>query len=375
MRYNQLAVGEPAPWFNLPTASVPEFQFHTVAGRYVVLCFAGSFRNELAQRALRAVFERRKIFNDTNVSFFGVTLDQADEQGGPVRDRLPGIRFFLDHAGEVSRLYGALPLDCDFATAVTRSRPLWLVLDPLLRVAAVIPFKLDGSDIEELSQHLTQLPPPDRYAGFPVQAPVLVLPRVFDEQLCDNLIQAYEAGAQMPSGVMQQAGAMTVPVHKPDFKVRTDHVLQDQALIAATRTCIARRVLPEIARALQFKATRMERFIVACYPAEGGGHFNAHRDNTTKATAHRRFAVSINLNDDFAGGEIGFPEYGAATFKPGRGAAVVFSCGLLHSVSTVTQGRRYAFLPFLYDEEAAGIRDANAKFLVSSYEDAPAAVL
>jgi hypothetical protein len=29
----------------------------------------------------------------------------------------------------------------------------------------------------------------------------------------------------------------------------------------------------------------------------------------------------------------------------------------------VTRGRRYAFLPFLYDEEAARVREQNNKFL------------
>jgi hypothetical protein len=37
----------------------------------------------------------------------------------------------------------------------------------------------------------------------------------------------------------------------------------------------------------------------------------------------------------------------------------VFSCSLLHEVSPVTAGLRYAFLPFLYDDEAARIREAN----------------
>ena len=39
----------------------------------------------------------------------------------------------------------------------------------------------------------------------------------------------------------------------------------------------------------------MERYIVACY-APGAGHFRPHRDNTTLGTAHRKFAVTINLN-------------------------------------------------------------------------------
>jgi hypothetical protein len=50
---------------------------------------------------------------------------------------------------------------------------------------------------------------------------------------------------------------------------------------------------------------------------------------------------------------------------------VVFSCLLLHAVSRVTRGRRYAFLPFLYDEAATKIREANNRFLgaeVGSYK-------
>ena len=54
-----------------------------------------------------------------------------------------------------------------------------------------------------------------------------------------------------------------------------------------------------------------------------------------------------------------------------HGGAVVFSCSLLHVVAKMTCGRHYAFLPFLYDEEAAKIREANNAFLsedVDAYE-------
>src|SRR5215468_9534441 len=107
----------------------------------------------------------------------------------------------------------------------------------------------------------------------------------------------------------------------------------------------------------------MERFLVGCYSVEDGGHFVAHRDNTTKGTAHRRFAASVNLNADFDGGEVSFPEYGPRGLKPPPGGAVVFSCSLLHAVSKVTRGSRYAFLPFIYDDEAAQIRAENKQFL------------
>jgi predicted 2-oxoglutarate/Fe(II)-dependent dioxygenase YbiX len=116
-----------------------------------------------------------------------------------------------------------------------------------------------------------------------------------------------------------------------------------------------------IQRAFQFDPTRIERWLVACYNGDGeGGHFRAHRDNTTKGTAHRKFAVTINLNaEDYDGGDLRFPEFGRRLYRAPTGGAVVFSCSLLHEALPVTRGKRYAFLPFLYDDAAARLRERN----------------
>jgi len=104
----------------------------------------------------------------------------------------------------------------------------------------------------------------------------------------------------------------------------------------------------------------MERYLVACYDAEQLGFFVAHRDNTTTGTAHRRFACTLNLNaEDYDGGELRFPEFGSRTYRAPTGGAVVFSCSLLHEAMPVTRGKRYAFLPFFYDEGKARLREAN----------------
>jgi hypothetical protein len=68
-------------------------------------------------------------------------------------------------------------------------------------------------------------------------------------------------------------------------------------------------------------------------------------------------------NSDFDGGDLSFPEYGPRKFKPPPGCAIIFPCSLLHAVSRVTLGSRYAFLPFLFDEEAAKLREFNNQFL------------
>ena len=48
------------------------------------------------------------------------------------------------------------------------------------------------------------------------------------------------------------------------------------------------------------------------------------------------------------------------------GGAVVFSCSLLHEATPVTRGKRYVFLPFLYDDAAARIRQENLQFVANN---------
>jgi peroxiredoxin len=327
-----------------------------------VLCFYVSAAHAQGRAALDAAFSQHRLFDDVTASFFGVSLDPVDEREKRVADRYPGYRFVWDFDGAVSKLYGAIPHDVESKVQVP-ARRLWVVLDPTLRVLKVIPFADDGSDRQQVVSYLASLPPPSRFAGFELQAPVLVLPNVFEPEFCRKLIGLYDAHGGEESGFTRDVQGKTRLVHDHNHKRRRDYLIEDPELIQQTQARFIRRVVPEIAKVHQFKVTRMERYIVSCYSAEDRGHFAAHRDNTTKGTAHRRFAASVNLNAEFEGGEVSFPEYGPRSFKPPPGGAVVFSCSLLHAVSKVTSGKRYAFLPFLYDDAAAQIREANNAFL------------
>jgi len=317
----------------------------------------------MGRQAIDAVLTNRAFFDDTRACFFGVSNDPGDEAQRRVQDSMPGLRFLWDFDGAVGRLYGAIPKDAKPDSARVPLRPIWLVLDPTLRVMAVFPFATDQSDQAALFSYLGELPTPDRFAGFEVPAPVLIIPNVFDPALCQHLIDLYEAHGGEESGFMREVAGKTVAVHDHAHKRRKDYAITDDGVVKQTQNCVLRRITPELRKVHCFNATRMERYIVSCYAAEDGAHFRAHRDNTTKGTAHRRFAISINLNGDFDGGEVSFPEYGPRSFKPPPGGAVVFSCSLLHAVSQVKRGRRFAFLPFLYDEDAAKIREANNRFL------------
>ncbi len=259
-------------------------------------------------------------------------------------------------------MYGAAPIEGS-KNGQTLYQPRWLVLDPTLRIINVTPFEEDGSDGDSVLAFLESLPPPSRFSGIELQAPVLYLPNVFEPEFCEALIDYYERHGGEPSGFMREENGKTVLATDPQHKRRRDCQVVEERLRLGARKRILKRIVPEILKTYQFTVTRMERYIVGCYTAEDAGHFRAHRDNTTKGTAHRRFAVSINLNNQFNGGELSFPEYGSRGYKPPIGCAVVFSCSLLHEVSPVMEGKRYAFLPFIYDEAAAGVREKNNTYL------------
>lgn len=358
--YANVQPGDPAPMFTQSVGGGEAYPFHKTAGRYTVLCFHATAADPVGAAALEAAWQRRALFDGRHCAFFGVSLDRGDDAHARLR---PDQTVFRDYDGSVSRVYGALPRDFDAKDKNVPARRFWMVLDPWLRVLKVFPFEPAGAERETVFAYLEALPPPERSSGVELQAPVLLLPNIFEPQFCARLIQLYEKNGGTESGFMREVDGKTTLVNDPLHKRRRDYSIEDKAVVDETKTRILRRVVPEIARAYQFNVTRMERFIVACYAADEEGHFNAHRDNTTKGTAHRRFAVSLNLNDDYEGGELNFPEYGPRTFKPPAGAAVVFSCSLLHRANLVTKGRRYVFLPFLYDEAAAAIREANNKFL------------
>ena len=361
-----LGPGDPFPHLAPRTQSRPRFAVDTLAGRYIVLCLYGSAAHPGARRALETVIRRRVLFDDARASFFGVSVDPADESEGRVRDTLPGLRFVLDLDEAVSRACGALSAAPD-AQGRKAFRQAWIVVDPTLHVLATFPFAgPDGTEGHDaVLDFVERLAPPADYAGFEIPAPVLLLPNVFEPDLCRHLIGLYDAEDRAESGVMRNG----VGVIDAGFKKRRDHTIEDPGLIQEIQVRIMRRVVPEIARLFFMRITRMERYLVGCYAVEDGGHFAPHRDNSQSITAHRRFAVSINLNGAFEGGTVSFPEYNLRGYKAPPGWAVVFPANILHAVGRVTAGRRYAFLPFVYDEAGAQIRQHN----LAAAEAAPAA--
>jgi predicted 2-oxoglutarate/Fe(II)-dependent dioxygenase YbiX len=342
-----LLPGDPVPNWIAPSDTNPRYSLQATGGRWVLLGVLGSAAEAAAALSDFTAGALPALDGNHRAALL-ISADPEDRAAARVPQHVPQYRAIWDMTGAVTAALGG---------------PGWLLLDPTQRLFARWPL----AETAAMLALLAQLPPPALHAGLPMPAPALIVPRIFEPELCRVLIARYRAAGGEVSGFMREENGRTVGAHDPSFKVRRDHLIEDEDLQAALRARLSRRLVPEIAKAFQFRVTRLERYLVACYRAEEGGHFAAHRDNTTKGTAHRRFAVTINLNaEEFEGGDLVFPEFGRTAYRAPTGGAVVFSCSLLHQALPVTKGERYAFLPFLYDDAAAKIREENLKFLGNS---------
>ncbi len=340
-------VGEPAPFFAAATDGVERYSLDVVAGRWIVLMFFGTTAQTAPAEGLALALERRALFNGPDAVLFGVSVDPSDRAQRGLANSEPGVRFFWDFDLAVSRLWGV----ADDANL----QPCVFLIDPAFRIAMSAPIQATAIVLDRLEQELRDAPK----AAETQFAPVLTLPRIFEPELCEALVSYYRAGEATPSGFAQDVGGQTVQQINTFLKRRSDVTIADEGVLEAIQTCLEERLFPMLKRALGWQAQYIERYLICRYGEEDQGFFSRHRDDVTAGTAHRKFAVSLNLNDGFEGGDLRFPEFGPRVYRPPAGGATVFSCSLLHEATPVTKGERFVFVPFLYDEDGARIRRQN----------------
>jgi predicted 2-oxoglutarate/Fe(II)-dependent dioxygenase YbiX len=238
----------------------------------------------------------------------------------------------------------------ELGRAFASNGPLAIIVDAAGRVAEVLP----QPTLDAVAARVMQLYTASQPAVVQAQAPVLLLERVVDPGLCRTLVDYWQRGDKVANTV----GGPQGNVVNGNVKRRHDVPLDDPRLFVQLRDCLVRRVVPAILRAFHVGIMVIEAPIIGCYDADSGGRFGRHRDNTSSYTAHRQFALSLNLNADeeYEGGELRFPEFGRELYRPVAGGALVFSSSLLHEVVPVTRRRRFGVFTFLSASGPAALR-------------------
>ncbi len=343
-----LEPGDRAADFHRPDQDGARFVFFDrCCGRpTVVIAHAGIEATRELAPALRALAQRQS-------PCVAISTDPVDALATAAATHDLPMPLLHDDGLVLGHLAGRVPASGD--------PPLAVVLDPQLRLFRRIECPT-ATLVDAVAAALADLPAVGPPPGITqTTAPVLIVPDVCNPDLRRRLIAAFDAD-NAPSGMLRMVDGKPTLIPDRDAKLRHDHNLTDPTLSRAVADTLGRRLLPEIGRAFQFAVTRYEVPKVVRYAApEGaqpGGFFRPHRDNTTPDAAHRRFAMTLNLNDGYEGGALCFPEFGPTLYAPPAGGAIVFSCSLLHEATEIRRGDRYVLLTFFYGEEEAKQREA-----------------
>ena len=335
-----LAAGDIAPAFAVAALDGPvvDIRADAIAGDPIVLLFCPAWSNACAEVVAAAV-GAQAAFTAASARLFVVTLESADL----ARARAIPLPVLLDRDGQVFRAFGAELQD----------RPTTVLLRPNQHVLAILRGEPSAQAAEALG-HLERIAPDRQARAMSHHPPVLMVPDVLSPDECRTLVEVYDTRGQtfMPPGPgIDYIGCdykMRIPEHgRAD---RIDHWIVDSDTTTLLHRRIEQRLLPEIAKAFQYRVTRWERLRIGCYQGERGGSLHGHRDNVDP-TPYRRFAMSINLNtQSFLGGELRFPEFGDQRYRPANGSAIVFSSSLLHEALHVSVGRRLVLLAFMFGD-------------------------
>lgn len=300
----------------------------SIAGHALVLWFVHGSLDRLAAERLAAQLD---VFESVETKLFTVAVgDTSSSMLDAVE--AAGLPLLVDPDGRVAKAFGASRADT------------FIVLDAGARVAAMLP------DSDAALATCTAL----FHSSTPIvadgHAPVLLLEDLLEPEFCLALIKMWDSGQKIDNNV-----ATAGDQHADStIKRRSDVYVDDRATYEAFAERMRKRVYPEVRRAFQTKMVSFEVPRIGCYDAGNAGYFARHRDNTTPFTAHRLFAMTINLNTGaYEGGDLRFAEYGRQLYRPPVGGAVIFSCSLLHEAMPVTAGRRFGVFSFLTDATGA----------------------
>ncbi len=342
---HSIDVGDRAQNFVLPDSAGKFRMFYErTRGRPVVLLFTPGRNHPAATAALQAFIRRAGEFDDLGLDVFCVSLD-------PVENNAALEAPFLIWSDPQRAITGAylnqsgIPFD---PQRPPKDQVTAYLLDSNQRILAL---RSGGEEIAAWAlEHYGGRPRVGEPEERATTAPVLIVPNLIGPKVCRDLIRMWSDEGHEEGTVGSVIRGAEGDRLYDKVKRRLDHRITDPAISSSLQQTIGRRVAPEVHKAFNYEGFRFDRLLVVCYDARRGDRFRPHRDNLSPSTADRRFAMTLNLNtEEYEGGGLVFPEYGADRYRPESGGAVIFSCSLIHEALPVTRGRRFALLTFLRD--------------------------
>lgn len=316
-----------------------------ISGKHLIMAFLGDPDSERTAALLSALAEMEARLEAANATVLAISAS-SDATANKARKRDAGFGWPI--IGDAS---GALFASYGLHKGTDRADRL-VLLTPYRQIRSWFDIEGDaGTALGTIMDIMQAAGAAEETRWSPPHAPVLVVPNVFSPEECAGLVQSVVTDT--PFMVRQPRpgevpGNYKIPVYDHFRQDRIDLIIKDRSTLAILDERIFGRVVPMIKKAFAFDVTRREDLHIARYVGQREGITMGHRDNMEPPGAHRRFALSVSLNDDYEGGGISFREFSPKAYRVPAGTAMVFSSSLLHEVEETTEGVRYNLISHFF---------------------------
>ena len=343
-----LEVGDFIPFFEAGDTSGKFRGIELHGGRHTMLVFLPVAHPEYAASFFRSLTQ--EIAKGPRMDFWQVfILDDTVDNLKAFKEKLklPQV-LSADPGGAIAQAFGV------YANAKTQ--PAGYLLNQNLKIVhrylnlppQQLAANLIGQCRIEIENYKRKLGEPRIISEM---APALIVPNAFSPEFCAKCIDAFNKGPTFDGTV----GAEDKTAYRPETKARRDYIVHGQ-LLREIDDKLSRSLFPEIKKVFGFDVMHREFYKIGKYSAEKGGFFKQHRDNFDIPLGYRRLAMTLQLNDDYEGGGLHFPEYDNHTYRPAKGSAIVFSGSTLHEAWPVTKGDRFVVVGFMHGKEEEAFR-------------------
>jgi hypothetical protein len=303
-----LLPGDRIPEFILPDAEARLHNFYElVRGRPAVLVLAANTARQEQWDEIKGYADIAPVLDNAGVDLFIVTNDGIESMT-MVSKAIPAPAIWL------ADIKGVVNLALRTGGKLDKSGLISLFIDSDQRVIAI-----KGAEPGHAPWALSVLRGLSAEAPLALGAvaPVLILPRVLDEETCRRLLSR------------EGLSITPTPIANPTEAEALSRLL-------------LRRIGPEVDRVFSFDDFRFESLALRQEDAAAGSSaLDRRRDNSDPEAAGRSFALILDLEPGaYEGGGLRFPEYGPHLYRLATGAALVHAGGILRELLPITSGRR-----------------------------------
>lgn len=317
-----LVVGDFIPFFALNDDTNQQREIQRLGGYNIALFFLPSSDAQFLREFFDEIERHHTLFTSANLAPVYIFPASTVELASVKKWLDIPYTLWADEHAQVGRNFGV------YRSTREHFTPACFLLSPNLRIVNIFAFDDTALHLNKLLRECETRLPEQEIRILHSHPPVLVIPNLLSKERCEALI-TWQQNAEKHTDIKLSG----------ELQNRLDDIFSGA-------------LWPEIHKVFGSDVAFRENYLIHCQNISTGHTPNQLRYNSEAEYTHRRYALTLYLNENFIGGYLGFPEYGADIYKPEAGTAIISPCALMHRILPVTKGQKFTLNSFFYEREA-----------------------